>query len=132
MCSSISLIHLVILYLHLVFSSRNKNSGNCRLQRNSAIYIIKMSLCICLYKACRYYQLWSSLQWFLSLLPGKVHIPFNVTEKANTPSTLMHISVFQLENFLSYKGLYERQRKQAMQCLEEQNIAVYHMEDLPS
>lgn len=41
MCPSVSLMDPVILYLHQVFSSRNKNSRNCRLQRISAIYIIK-------------------------------------------------------------------------------------------
>lgn len=48
-----SAFHSVILYLHLVFDSKKKNSDNCRLQRNSAICIANMSLCICLYKAYR-------------------------------------------------------------------------------
>lgn len=49
---SLSAFYSVILYLHLVFDSKNKNSDNCRLQ-NSAVCIAKMSLCICLYRAYR-------------------------------------------------------------------------------
>lgn len=50
---SISAFHSVILYLHLIFDSKNKNSGDFRLQRNYATRIAKMSLCICLYKTYR-------------------------------------------------------------------------------
>lgn len=63
----------------------------------------------------------------LNLFPGKVHVLFNIMEKANIPSMLMHIPSLQ-ELRIFFTEVCMRQRKQAGQCLEELNTAVYHRE----
>lgn len=122
--SFISAILTVILSLGLIFNSRSNNFCSCRLQRNSAICLTKMSLGICLIKTD-----FDSCQWYLK--HGKIHLPFNLMEKPNSLCRLMHISSLHLEN-LFYAKICKSLRNSARHCLDEINTAMYNMEDLPA